>query len=248
METFLYAFISVLVISLISLGGGLTLSFSKKILKKISRFLISFAVGTLLGDAFIHLIPQAFIELGTTLETSLLIIVGIIIFFVLEKFLRWRHCHSVDCQEHKKALAMINLVGDGIHNFIDGLLIAASYLVSFPIGLSTTFAVICHEIPQEMGDLGVLLHSGLSPLKAVLFNFLSATISFLGMVVSFLIAEKVQHFATWFLPITAGGFIYIAGADLVPELHHETEIKVSLGQLFSLLLGLTIMAALVLLD
>lgn len=248
MSAWLYTIISVFIISLISLIGVLTLSLKKERLKKISLSLVSFAAGALFGDALLHLLPEAFEKMGTESRTSLYVLAGVLIFFILEKFLRWRHCHLPTSVEHLHPLAAMNLVGDTVHNFIDGLLIGATYMVSSPVGIATTLAIIFHEIPQEIGDFGVLIHAGLSVRKALVFNFFSAVIAILGAFVSLLIGSKIEGFAVSLLPIAAGGFIYIAGADLIPELKHECEFGESLRQLVLIVLGIAIMALLVLVE
>lgn len=242
MTAWIYSIASVLLISLISLIGILTFSMSRDRLSKLTLFLVSLAVGGLLGDAFIHLIPESFAELGTNVCVSLLVIFGILIFFVLEKFLRWRHCHIPASKEHIHPLATINLVGDFAHNLVDGMLVGASYMVGIPIGVTTTLAVIFHEIPQEIGDFGVLLHAGLSVKRALILNFLSALAAVLGAVLSILLTQEVQDFSLFMLPVTAGGFLYIAGSDLIPELHHEVRVSKSLLQLAMILLGVGVMA------
>ena len=230
MDTWLWALGSVFLISLVSLIGVVTLSVRKKLLKELILFLVSLATGTLFGDAFLHLLPETFEVLGTGWQSSFMIIAGILIFFVLEKFVRWRHCHDMDCSVHKKHLVSMNIFGDAVHNFIDGLIIGASYTVSLPIGIATTLAVVLHEIPQEMGDFGILLFGGLSVNKALMLNFLVACTAFLGAIISLFLGQQSISYAHYLLPFTAGGFIYIAGSDLIPELHHETDIRISLGQ------------------
>ncbi len=242
----MYAIISVILISLVSLIGVVTLSLSTDRLRRITLFLVSFAVGGLLGDAFIHLLPESFKELGANLLVSLYVILGILMFFVLEKFLRWRHCHIPASEEHLHPFVAMNLVGDAVHNLIDGMLVGASYMVSFPIGFTTTLAVVLHEIPQELGEFGVLIHGGLSVKRALVFNLLSALTAVIGAVVSILAAQQVEGFSLSLLPITAGGFLYIAGSDLIPELHHEVKASTSLWQLIMIVLGVAIMALLVL--
>ena len=243
----LYTLISVFFVSLISLIGVLFLSLKINVLKKISLFFVSFAVGALLGDAFIHLLPESFERLGTGLSTSLYVILGVLIFFILEKFIRWRHCHVPVSEEHTHPFVTMNLIGDTVHNLIDGMLIGASFLVSFPIGFGTTVAIILHEIPQEIGDFSIFIHGGLSVKKALVFNFLSGLAAFLGAIVSLLIGSRIEGFGLSLLPITAGGFLYIAGSDLIPELHHDVKIKTSLWQLLSIIMGVGIMALLLLL-
>jgi zinc and cadmium transporter len=249
MEVWIYTIISVILVSLISLIGIFTLFLNKDLPKKMLLFLISFSVGGLFGDAFIHLLPESFEKLGADLTTSLYIVSGILIFFVLEKFIRWRHCHFAAPEECPRPVAAMNLVGDSVHNLIDGMLIGASYTVSIPIGISTTLAIILHEIPQELGEFGVLVHSGLSVKKAIVFNFLSALTPILGgAIISLFAGSHIEGYSSILLPITAGGFIYIAGSDLIPELQHECKLSISVLQFISIILGVGIMALLVLLE
>lgn len=248
MVAWIYSIVSVFLISLVSLIGVLALSLNRDRLAKLTLFLVSFAVGGLFGDAFIHLLPESFQELGTNLSVSLYVISGILIFFVLEKFLRWRHCHIPTSEEHMHPLATINLVGDAIHNLIDGMLVGASYMVSLPIGVATTLAVIMHEIPQEVGDFGVLIHAGLSVKKALALNFLSALTAMLGVILAIVMGSEIEGFSLSLLPIAAGGFLYIAGSDLIPELHHEVKVLRSLLQFVMILLGVGVMALLIFLE
>lgn len=248
MVAWIYSIVSVFLISLVSLIGVLALSLNRDRLAKLTLFLVSFAVGGLFGDAFIHLLPESFQELGTNLSVSLYVISGILIFFVLEKFLRWRHCHIPTSEEHMHPLATINLVGDAVHNLIDGMLVGASYMVSLPIGIATTLAVIMHEIPQEVGDFGVLIHAGLSVRKALALNFLSALTAMLGVILAIVLGSEIEGFSLSLLPIAAGGFLYIAGSDLIPELHHEVKVLRSLLQFVMILLGVGVMALLIFLE
>jgi len=249
MTTIYQSIIAVTAVSLISLIGLFSISLKLDRLKKILIFLVSFAAGALIGDAFIHLLPEIEEEFGFSLQVSLFIILGIIIFFILEKFLHWHHCHEPEnCITHSnKNLAIINLVGDAFHNFIDGAIIAGSFLAGPIIGLSTTIAVIIHEIPQEIGDFGILLHAGLSRKKALFFNFLSALFAFLGLFIVF-IFSGIENMLSFVLPLTAGGFIYIALADLIPELHKENSTFKSIFQIITFLLGITTMSLLLLLE
>jgi len=246
MKVWLYSVFSVFLVSSISLIGIFFLSLKGTKLQKILLLLVSFAVGGLFGDAFIHLLPEAFRALGVNLTTSLWVIFGIVIFFVLEKFVRWRHCHIPSSTGHYHPVVTMNLIGDGVHNLIDGMLIGASYNVNIALGIATTIAVILHEIPQEIGDFGILVHGGLPVKRALLFNLLSAVTSFLGVFISLLAGPHIKGYSIALLPITAGGFIYIAGSDLIPELHGCETISSSLLQLISIITGIGIMALLVL--
>jgi len=238
--TWFYALISVFIVSLVSFVGVLTLSIKQKNLQKILLFLVSFSTGALFGGAFLHLIPEA---LGSIKSTSLigsLILVGILIFFILEKFVHWRHCHIPTSKHHHHPLTTMSLVGDGLHNLIDGLVIGSSYLVSPALGLTTTIVIILHEIPQEMGDFGILIYGGYKRMKALLMNFLSALTSVLGTIIALSVGSRVEGFAALLLPITAGGFIYIAGSDLIPELHKEFAVSKSILQFISILAGIAL--------
>jgi len=246
MSPLIYSLLSTLVISLLSLIGLFLVFVKSKNLQKITLFLVSFAVGGLLGDAFIHLIPESFDFFSSKSTSSIMILIGIIIFFILEKILRWHHCHEVDCHQEEKHIVTLNLVGDSIHNFIDGALIAASFQISTFVGLTTALAVILHEIPQEIGDFGIMVHHGLSIKKTVFYNFITSLTSFLGV---FIVSLLNYDFSSYLIPLTAGGFIYLALTDLTPELHrHDPKISVSLIQLISILLGLSLMFCLLFLE
>jgi len=236
-----YSLASVILVSLVSLIGVFTLSLSEKFLGKILVYMISFAAGGLLGDAFIHLLPEAVEESGFTLNISLYLLAGIAASFIMEKIIRWRHCHHPTTASHPHPVAMMNLFGDAVHNFIDGLVIGASYLISIPVGVATTIAVVMHEIPQEIGDFGVLLHGGLSKRKALFLNFATALTAVLGVVVALVLSSYVESTTHFLVPFAAGGFIYIAVADLIPELHKEVALKRSLLQFSFFTLGILLM-------
>ncbi len=248
LDTWVYTLVSILIVSLISLVGLLAITIKVKKLKKIILFLVSFSTGALLGGAFIHLLPEAIGELGFTMQVSLSVLTGILAFFVLEKFIHWRHCHIPTSKDHPHPLAFMNLVGDGVHNFIDGMIIAAGYLIDFRLGLTTTVAVMLHEIPQEIGDFGVLIHAGFSKYKALFYNFLSALTAVLGAIVVFLMHPNQEIIVQLLIPFTAGGFIYIASSDLIPELHKETDPKKSAIQLLGIILGIMIMLSMLLFE
>ncbi|HLC73623.1 MAG TPA: ZIP family metal transporter, partial [Candidatus Nanoarchaeia archaeon] len=215
-ESLFYTILSVLIVSLISFIGVFTLSISTKKLNKILLYFVSFAAGALLGDVFIHLIPELIEENIFTLKTSFFILGGILLFFVIEKIVHWQHCHIPQNGGHSHPFVVTNLIGDGVHNFLDGLIIGASYLVNIPVGIATTVAVIFHEIPQEIGDFGVLLHGGFSKSKALLFNFLTALTAIVGGVIAVFASNIVPSITDYIIPIAIGGFIYIAGSDLIP--------------------------------
>ncbi len=244
---FLYAIIAVLIVSLISLIGVLTLSINKKFLNKILIFFVSFSVGALLGDSFIHLLPQAY-ETLTPFPIAIWVLIGILIFFILEKYIHWRHCHQETSKKHPHPFAYMNLIGDGLHNFIDGMIIAASFLISTPIGIATSLAVVLHEIPQEIGDFGVLIYAGIKPKKALFFNFLSSLTALLGAFLVLIFGSANSSFSKILVPLTVGGFLYLALSDLTPELHKHTEIKQSIIQIISIVLGIAVMFLLLLIE
>ena len=243
-EIYFYSILSVLAVSAISFSGLLALSLKEYILRKYVFVLVALATGALFGDAFIHLLPESFEELGNGALAGILAILGILLFFVLEKYLHWHHHNDDEAAVHHTGKMI--LLSDGLHNFIDGAIIAVSYLVSVEIGIATTLAVILHEIPQEIGDFGVLLHSGYSKKRALFLNFLSALLAVLGAIFALALNETVEQFIVWLLPIAAGGFIYIAGSDLVPELHKTKNLKASVAQFFAIILGVGLMILLLL--
>jgi len=244
----LYTLVSVLLVSLISLIGVASLSLSERRLNQILFLLVSLAVGGMLGDAFLHLLPEAYARSQGSLDTPLAVLAGIFGFFTLEKILRWRHEHPYQSRRSLQPLGYVNLAADGIHNLVDGMLIGASYLVSLPVGIATTIAVILHEIPQEIGDFGILLHAGFSKRSALLFNFLSGCLAIAGAALALLAGAELQGFTAVMLPFTAGGFIYVAGSDLLPELHKEREPFRSGVQLVAAGSGIGIMLLLTLLE
>ncbi len=248
LTVYAYTFGSIAAVSLLSLTGILLLSFREDIFKKYVSLFISIAVGALLGDAFIHLIPEAFADIENTKVVSLLIISGVLSFFVLEKFLHWHH-HGEDVEKsHIHPVGKLILVSDGVHNFLDGVIIAASFTVSLPVGFATTLAVILHEIPQEIGDFAVLLHAGYTKKRALCLNFLSALSAIFGAIAFFAIGELATPLTAYFIPLTAGGFIYIAVADLIPELHKTKQWRSSVYQMVAVLSGIAVMAGLTFLE
>jgi len=236
--------ISVFIVSILSLVGIFTLAVKKDNLEKALLFFVSFSAGALFGGAFLHLLPEAVEAYGFTAEVSLYLILGILFFFILEKFIHWRHCHIPTSSHHPHPVAFTNIVGDGMHNLIDGMIIGGAYIAGPSVGIAATVAVVLHEIPQEIGDFGVLLHAGLSKLKALLFNFLSALMAVIGVIISLLIGTNMDGYLLYLLPITAGGFIYIAGSDLIPELHKECKASKSFMQFMFLVFGVLVMAGL----
>ncbi|MFA5113353.1 MAG: ZIP family metal transporter [Candidatus Margulisiibacteriota bacterium] len=236
--TLLWIIGSTVLISLISLVGVFTLSLKDKILDEILLLLVGFSAGTLAGGAFLHLLPESLEKLPGG-ETFVYALVGFSVFFLMERILYWRHCHEGHCDVH--AFSYLNLFGDGIHNFIDGLVIAGSFLGGVPLGIATTVAVVSHEIPQEIGDFAVLIYGGFSKGRALAYNLLSAVMAVAGGVAGYFLATNIAGFSAPLLPITAGGFIYIAASDLIPELHKEKDANKSNLAFILFILGLLFM-------
>ena len=247
MITWLLSIASVLVVSIISIIGIATLWLKEQQLKKILLYMVSFSAGALFGDAFIHLIPEAIEETGFGLPISMLILFGILFSFIVEKFLRWRHCHIPISSEHPHSFAYMNLFGDAIHNLIDGLIIGGSFVFSTSLGIATTLAVIFHEIPQELGDFGVLVHGGFSKKKALCLNLLTAFTAIIGTIIALMFGSNLEEFTPLLLSFAAGNFIYIAGSDLIPEIRKdEANLKKSTIQTIFIILGVCMMLILVL--
>lgn len=240
--------LSILFVSLLSFVGIIELFFKEKKLKKILIYFVGFAAGAMLGDVFFHLIPSLFDGEGFNTKFSFFILGGILLFFVMEKSLSWRHCHELPGKEEVLPFAYTNLIGDGIHNFIDGMIIASSYLTSLSVGIATTLAVVLHEIPQEIGDFGVLLHSGLSKTRALFLNFFSALFAFLGGLFVLFFYQFSKGATGFIISIAIGGFVYVAGSDLIPELHKNNRFEKSLIEILAFLIGLALMGVLLLIE
>jgi zinc and cadmium transporter len=246
----LYTLISVFIVSSVSLIGVLLLPIGRKKIYGALIYFVSLSAGTLLGDAFIHLIPEAYSQSQSekSIEVSVAILFGIFVFFFLEKVIHWRHCHTEPSEKHPHPFSYIILFGDAIHNFIDGLIIAASFIVSFPIGIATTIAVIFHEIPHEIGNFASLIYGGFAVKKALVYNFLSALAAIAGAVFILIIKTDGIDLTKFLIPFAAGGFIYIAGTDLIPELHKQNETKKGIIQTLVFLAGIGLMAVLLFLE
>jgi zinc and cadmium transporter len=247
MKIWLYSIISVFLVSLISFSGALTLAIKKEKLKDLLIYFVSFSAGALLGDVFIHLLPEVLKEYNQSISLIFIfVLIGILFSFILEKIICWRHCHLPITKNHIHNFAWMNLWGDFFHNIIDGLTIAASYLLNTGAGIATTLAVVFHEIPQEIGDFGVLLHGGFEVKKALFLNFLTALSAIIGAMISLLLNNRIEHLTLFLAPFAAGNFIYIASSDLIPELHKETAIKKGAIQIVTFLLGVLVMYGLLL--
>jgi zinc and cadmium transporter len=229
------------IVSLIAFAGILTLAVKKELLGKVLLVLVALSAGALLGGAFLHLLPRAIEEKDADPAIFLYLLVGFSIFFVLEQFLQWRHEHTV--APRAKPFSYLILVSDAVHNFIDGLVIAAGFASSVPLGIATTLAVVLHEIPQELGDFAVLVYGGFGTRRAVLFNFISALTAIVGGIVGYLASSLLESSVVYLLPLAAGNFIYIAAADLIPEIKHHISLGRSIVHFAVFLLGIVIMLA-----
>lgn len=232
--------------SIVSLAGGIILLFKEKLLLKVSHFLASFAAGTLLGAAFFDLMPEAEEAAHSTssgqagVNIFFWTLIGILVFFLLERFIHWFHHHHSHSTKNTEPTVSLVVLGDSVHNFIDGIVIAATFLVSMPLGITTSFAVAAHEIPQEIGDFGILMHRGLSRKKILMVNLLSAATAFIGAILTFLLGHVIKEALPALLSLTAGFFIYIAASDLIPEIHEENRKGFAFVESMLLLLGVAI--------
>lgn len=233
-----YIVLTTFVIALIAFVGVFTLAMKEHLLNKILLVLVSLSAGALMGGAFLHLLPEA-VESSEGGDILGFVLVGFILFFIIEKILHWRHCHKGKCDVH--TFHYMNLIGDSVHNFIDGLIIAASFIVSIPLGITTTVAIAAHEIPQEIGDFGVLIYGGFEKKKAILLNFAVALTVVIGGIVGYLISKSVEQAVVFLIPFAAGGFIYIAATDLIPEIKKELNIKKSMATILVFICGILIM-------
>lgn len=242
MQILLYSIGSVVIVSCISIVGLITFVVSTRKLQDLLLFLVSFATGAIFGDVFFHLLPEIVEQYNFGINISVSFLAGIMLSFIIEKVIQWRHCHvEIDSSEHIHPFAIMNLYGDGIHNFVDGLSIGASYLISIPTGIATTLAIIFHEIPQEFGDFAVLIKGGFSKTKALVFNIITGFIAVFGTLLAFILNNSISNAASFLVPFAAGNLIYIAGSDLIPELHKVVAFRKSMIQLIALVSGIGVM-------
>jgi len=230
-----------ILVSLISLVGIATLGIKTKIFDRILVLLVGFAAGGLIGGAFLHLLPEA-VEQCSCDAVFFYALIGFTIFFLMERYLYWRHCHNGVCDVH--TFTYLNLIGDGVHNFTDGLIIAASFMTDLRLGIVTTLAVVFHEIPQEIGDFGILIYGGFSKPKALMFNFICALSAILGAIIGYTLSSITENISLFLISFTAGGFIYIAASDLIPELHKQKDIRRANIAFITFILGLFFMVLL----
>jgi len=244
MNVLLWILLGTFVVSLVSIIGIFTLFISKKIHKSILLSLVGLSAGAMMGGAFFHLLPEA-VEDTPGILPFVLVLCGFILFFLIEKVLHWHHCHNGECSVH--TFGYMNIIGDGIHNFIDGIILAGAFLVDINLGLIALLAIALHEIPQEMSDFGVLVYAGFSKIKSLVLNYISASTIILGGIVGYMLGGQAD-FIRHILPFAAGGFIYIASSDLLPEIKKEEKMSKFLLSFSFFILGLLVMYILLLLE
>ena len=241
----LYAVLAVSLVSVLSIGGIFALSIREHLLDKMLFFLMSFSAGTILGSAFFDLLPGALEIVEVSLVFSYLAL-GFVFFFFMERSIYWYHGHGHSHDKvagSVKSYVYLNLVGDGVHNLIDGMVITTAFLLNFSLGLAATIAVIFHELPQEVGDFGILVFGGLSKKKALLFNFLTALTAFIGIYLAAFLIE-IEGFAGILISLSAGGFIYLSASELLPEIKKEKEFNKSVGQFVAFIFGILLIRSL----
>jgi len=219
-----YSLAAALIVSIVSFAGALSLVISGDKLNRFLIYLVSFSAGSLIGAAFFHLLPEALEISAGPLQVFVPNLIGFSVFFVLERVLRWHHCHSGDCKLHQH-LGWMNLIGDGFHNLIDGMVIFGAFAGGPALGLPVTLSIILHEVPQELGDFGVLIYSGFTKKRALAYNFLSAAVALIGVILAYYWYSYSGLMSAFLLPFAAGGFIYIAASDLIPEIHKDEKLS-----------------------
>ncbi len=238
MSILLYIVLATFLITLAVWVAIFFLFLKKELLNKITLFLVAFSAGAMMGGAFLHLLPEAMEEVSV--EALFIIpLFAFVLFFFIEKVFHWRHCHDGECNVH--TFGYMNLFGDAVHNFIDGLVIAGTFLIDVRLGVITTLAIALHEIPQEIGDFGVLIYAGFKRKIALIINYIVALSVVLGGLAGYFLSSFFQNMIPYLLPFAAGGFIYIAASDLVPEIKKEERFIKSVFSLLVFILGIGLM-------
>jgi zinc and cadmium transporter len=242
MTTLIWIIVSGIAMSCIALVGSVTLILSDSTLKKILLPLVAFAAGSLIGGAFFHMIPAAIDQMGNRIDVYLWIVAGFVLFLAMEQFLNWHHSHGgVEEEDTKQPLTFLILIADGIHNFVGGMFVAASFIADIHLGIVAWLAAAAHEVPQELGDFAVLVRGGWNKKSALLFNFVSALTFLFGGLVAYFASQQVE--VDFLIPFAAGNFIYIAAADLIPEIKHGTHVKTNVLHFISFVAGIGILLA-----
>lgn len=227
-----------LLMGIIALVGSVTLVLSEQTLQRILLPLVAFAAGSLLGGAFFHMLPASLAAGMTDVTVYALILAGFSVFFALEQFLHWHHCHRADT-ECRKPLTYLILIGDGLHNFLGGLAVAGTFLIDIRIGIVTWLAAAAHEVPQELGDFGVLIHGGWERRQALFFNLLSALTFLAGGIIAYFASFRID--VSFLVPFAAGNFIYIGASDLIPEVKAHGDLKANIVHFVSFVVGITLL-------
>ncbi len=235
MTTIIWIITANVFVSLLSLSGIITLGLKQKLLDKLISYLVALAAGTMLGAALFHLVPES-LEYLPARDVMRNIILAYVLFLFIEIVLRWRHCHKAHCEVH--SFAYMNLLGDALHNFIDGLVIGATFTTNIQLGIMTSFAIALHELPQEIGDFGVLVHFGFNMKKALIMNLMTALTAVLGGIIAFFLSSQSESIALNLLPFASGGFIYIAASDLIPYVKEEENIQKSILYILIIIMGI----------
>jgi zinc and cadmium transporter len=240
MSVLIWIIFSTIAMSALSLVGFVTLLFKDKVLKKIIFPLVAFSAGALLGGALLHMIPEAIEEAGLSSAIFLWVLFGFALFFLLEQFIHWHHCHKTPC-EHDKPVTTLILIADSLHNFLGGIAIGSAFVVDIHLGIITWLIAAAHEIPQELGDFGILIHGGWSKFKALGFNFLSSLTMIAGGILAYLASAQIN--VLYLLPFAAGNFIYIAASDLIPEIKHSEHLSRNALHFITFIAGIALMYA-----
>lgn len=234
----IWILLATIIMGVLSLVGAVTFILKKDFVDRILILLVGFSAGALIGGAFINILPETIKEFPSP-YISFYTLIGFVCFFMLERYLHWRHCHDDACAVH--AFTYLNLVGDGLHNFLDGLVIAVAFLTGTSLGIITTLAIVCHEIPHELGNFGVLVYGGFSKRRALTMNFIFSLTAVLGGLIGYFMGQFIQDLPLFLLPFTAGGFIYVAASDLIPELHNQPDIRRANWSFLTFMLGIGVM-------
>lgn len=222
---------------LVALIGGLTLLITREKLDLLIKYLVAFSAGTMFSGSLFHLVSESEEKIGLN-PTLYILTAGFLLFFVLERYLWYHHCHEGGCEVHP--VSYLVLIGDSIHNFLDGMIIAASFMTDITLGLITAGLVIVHEVPQELGDFGVLVNSGIKPGRALLYNFLTQLTAVIGGISSYA-AFSLIDFSNYLVPFAAGGFLYISASDLIPQIHRHSEKGRAIQYFLTFVAGIAIM-------
>ncbi|MCX6710207.1 MAG: ZIP family metal transporter [Candidatus Woesearchaeota archaeon] len=239
MNTFLWILLATVIDGLLAFVGIFTFFMKKKTLKSTIFSLVAFSAGALMAGGLFHMLLEGLEKMKAELALSLFLL-GFLIFFAIERVLKWRHCHEEHCDVHP--MTSLVVIGDSVHNIVDGLVVAAAFIVSVRFGIITSLMLYLHEIPQELGNFSIMVYGGEKRKKALLYNFLAQLTCIIGGIIGYFFSAG-SSFSTYMLPIAAGGFIYISASDLIPELHKEADLKKSMLAFGMFVIGMAFMLA-----